>query len=183
MLTLRQNGGVHLTDAQLALYNGADPNLPIYVALNGTIYDVTAGKKTYGPGGMYHVFAGRDAARGYVTGCFAEDATPDLRHVEWMYVPKDILRPEEGKADAEMKKVREQELRAGRKQVKEVMDHYAALFSGEKGGKPYFEVGKVIREEGWLEKLPERGLCANAERKRPRPRSEADVHVPMPTFT
>lgn len=172
MLTSRQNGGVHLTDTQLALYNGSDPKLPIYLALNGTIYDVTKGSKFYGPGGMYHVFAGRDAARGYVTGCFAEDATPDLRGVEYMYVPKDIPRPEEGKVDAEMKKVREQELRAARKLVKEVIDHWSGIFSGEKGGKPYFEVGKVVREEGWLEKLPMRGLCANAERKRPKPRSE-----------
>ncbi|KAI7323704.1 hypothetical protein KC315_g8446, partial [Hortaea werneckii] len=83
-------GPLRLTDAELALYNGTDPDKPVLLALNGTIYDVTAGRRVYGPGGSYHVFAGRDAARGFVTGCFAEDGTPDLRGVEWTYVPAGI---------------------------------------------------------------------------------------------
>ncbi|KAI7310506.1 hypothetical protein KC340_g10468, partial [Hortaea werneckii] len=80
-------GPLRLTDAELSLYDGTDPDKPVLLALNGTIYDVTAGRRVYGPGGSYHVFAGRDAARGFVTGCFAEDGTPDLRGVEWTYVP------------------------------------------------------------------------------------------------
>ena len=34
------------------------------MALNGTVYNVTQGKAFYGPGGSYHIFAGRDASRG-----------------------------------------------------------------------------------------------------------------------
>jgi membrane-associated progesterone receptor component len=32
----------------------------IYLALGGKVYDVTKSAMFYGPGGAYHVFAGRD---------------------------------------------------------------------------------------------------------------------------
>jgi predicted heme/steroid binding protein len=163
-------GPVLLTDQQLALYNGTDPNLPIYLALNGTIYDVSAGRRTYGPGGSYHVFAGKDAARGFITGCFAEDSTPDLRGAEWTYVAQDIPDFDEMggiKVQAAQKVVREQQLRAGRKKVKDTIEGWQKMFRGE-SGKDYFEVGKVVREPGWLEKLPRRKLCAQAEKGRPK---------------
>jgi len=82
-------GPIRLTDKQLEAYDGTDPDKPVYLALNGTIYDVSASRQTYGPGGSYHFFAGRDAARAFVTGCFQDDLTPDLRGVEEMYVPRD----------------------------------------------------------------------------------------------
>lgn len=59
------------------------------MAINGTIYDVSNGRKHYGPGGSYHFFAGADASRGFVTGCFDTDRTPDMRGVEEMYLPLD----------------------------------------------------------------------------------------------
>jgi hypothetical protein len=45
----------------------------------GKVYDVTAGRWIYGPLGSYHFFAGRDASRAYVTGCFETHLTHDLR--------------------------------------------------------------------------------------------------------
>ncbi|KAF5319663.1 hypothetical protein D9619_008642 [Psilocybe cf. subviscida] len=36
----------------------------ILLAINGTVFDVTAGRSFYGPNGMYGNFAGRDASRG-----------------------------------------------------------------------------------------------------------------------
>ncbi|KAF7541235.1 hypothetical protein G7054_g767 [Neopestalotiopsis clavispora] len=69
---------LQLTLSELSAYDGSDPEKPIYLAINGTIYDVSANRRTYGPGGSYHVFAGVDAARGFVTGCFADDRTADL---------------------------------------------------------------------------------------------------------
>lgn len=39
-----QRGPVLLTDDQLSAYDGSDPSKPIYLALNGTIYDVSAGR-------------------------------------------------------------------------------------------------------------------------------------------
>ncbi|KAI7549245.1 hypothetical protein KC331_g3917 [Hortaea werneckii] len=185
------HGPLRLTDAELALYDGTDTTRPVLLALNGTIYDVSAGRRVYGPGGSYHVFAGKDAARGFVTGCFAEDGTPDLRGVEWTYVPVWIPRygEEEGegerqgewegkeedggekskkkKVSPELKSQREQALRQARKQVQATIDGWGKMFRGETG-KGYFEVGKVVREDGWLEKLPRREICAQAERGRPK---------------
>jgi predicted heme/steroid binding protein len=165
-----QQGGVHLTDEELRAYDGTDPSKPIYLALNGTIYDVSSNPKTYGPGGSYHFFAGRDAARAYLTGCFQEDQTPDLRGVEMMYMPID---PPEGPTPGtkkltkgELKNRHAQELRKARKQVKDGLEHWHILFRGDKG-KPYHKVGEVKREKGWLEKLPRRELCAEAQKQRP----------------
>ena len=175
VLTRWLKGPVYLSDAQLGLYNGTDPALPVYLALNGTIYDVTAGRRIYGPGGGYHVFAGKDAARGFVTGCFAEDSTPDLRGAEWTYVPVDVPPFEEKdgvRVQAGQKKYREQELRKARRKVADTIEGWSQMFRGN-GGKDYFEVGKVVREEGWLEKLPRRTLCAQAERGRPKAKDKA----------
>ncbi|KAK1620530.1 hypothetical protein QYE76_026047 [Lolium multiflorum] len=52
-----------LTAAQLSAYDGSDASKPIYVAIRGKVYDVSAGRGFYGPGGDYAVFAGREASR------------------------------------------------------------------------------------------------------------------------
>ncbi|GAA5909914.1 cytochrome b5-like heme/steroid binding domain-containing protein [Sporobolomyces salmoneus] len=73
-------GPLTLTEEQLSRYDGKqDPNLPIYLAIDGDVYDVTSGKSSYGPGGAYSIFSGRDAARAFVTGCFQTHLTHDLR--------------------------------------------------------------------------------------------------------
>jgi predicted heme/steroid binding protein len=179
LLTRLQQREVRLTDAQLAAYDGSDPNKPIYIALNGTIYDVSISPGTYGPGGSYHVFAGKDAARAFITGCFAEDSVPDLRGAEYTYMPidpelKDTATPEDiEKAKSrkpltpgERKNRHAQELRQARKQVIAGLENWHVLFRGEKG-KPYRKVGEVVREEGWMDKLPKRKLCDQAEKSRP----------------
>lgn len=179
MINVSQHREVHLTDAELLSYDGTDPKKPIYLALNGTIYDVSISPGTYGPGGSYHFFAGKDAARAFLTGCFADDSVPDLRGVETMFLPvdpetKENATPEEIEkakhrkvlTSAERKNRHAQELRSARKQVKEGLESWHKLFRGDKG-KKYFKVGEVKREEGWLEKLPKRELCAQAEKARP----------------
>lgn len=132
--------------------------------MNGSIYDVSASRHTYGPGGSYHFFAGRDAARGFITGCFQEDLTPDLRGVEEMYIPIDD--PEEKLSKTERKIRREKDLRAAKKRVEGGISHWAEVFKGD-SGRPYFWVGEIVREEGWLEKLPKRELCQDAKAGRP----------------
>ncbi|KAI8835038.1 cytochrome b5-like heme/steroid binding domain-containing protein, partial [Chytriomyces cf. hyalinus JEL632] len=69
-----------LTTEELRQYDGKDPNKPVYLAINGRVYDVTAGReKYYGPDGGYNFFSGVDAARAYITGCFQTHLTHDLR--------------------------------------------------------------------------------------------------------
>ncbi|KAF1980300.1 cytochrome b5 [Bimuria novae-zelandiae CBS 107.79] len=181
---------VSLTDDELLAYDGTDPDKPIYLALNGTIYDVSISPATYGPGGSYHFFAGRDAARAFLTGCFDVDAVPDLRGVEQMYMPlepwekplaADASDAEKAKHAALEKRAREkrkamtkgdlknrsaQELRKARQSVRDGLEHWHQLFRGDKG-KAYRKVGEVKREEGWLQKLPKRTLCEQAEKGRP----------------
>lgn len=57
------NGEVKIfTTKELNKYDGSDPTLPIYLALDGSVYDVTPGKKFYEAGGAYHSLAGRDSS-------------------------------------------------------------------------------------------------------------------------
>ena len=59
-----------ITEADLRAYDGTDDSKPIYLAIDGTVYDVSASPAFYGPGGHYHHFTGRDATRAWVTECW-----------------------------------------------------------------------------------------------------------------
>ncbi|KAL8865980.1 MAG: hypothetical protein Q9174_006574 [Haloplaca sp. 1 TL-2023] len=66
------------TPPELKPYNGEN-NMPVYLAVNGKVFDVSSGRNFYGPGGPYENFAGRDASRGLACGSFDEDMlTKDL---------------------------------------------------------------------------------------------------------
>jgi predicted heme/steroid binding protein len=68
------------TPSELSQYDGRDGG-PIYLAILGDVFDVTAGRKYYGQqGGGYAIFAGRDGSRAFITGCFDEHgAVHDVR--------------------------------------------------------------------------------------------------------
>ncbi|KAI9655706.1 MAG: hypothetical protein M1829_000618 [Trizodia sp. TS-e1964] len=168
-------GPISLTDQELGQFDGTNPKLPIYVAVNGSIFDVSASRHTYGPGGSYHFFAGKDATRAFVTGCFQEDLTPDLRGVDEMYMPRaseDSSSADADDLDVDGKKLtkqqvkirREQERLFARKKVAEGVKHWEDFFGNSD---KYFFVGKVKRETGWLEKIPQRELCESAKNSRP----------------
>ncbi|KAL8727629.1 MAG: hypothetical protein Q9166_005937 [cf. Caloplaca sp. 2 TL-2023] len=148
-------GPIHLNSAELSLYNGTDNTLPIYLALNSSIYDVSASPHIYGPGGPYHFFAGRDATRAFVTGCFEpEHLIHDLRGVEEMFLPVD---DEEEVVSTKVRKIRrEQDVRLARRKVREAVEGWRRLFDGGKGGR-YFWVGWVERGEDREGVVPE--LC------------------------
>ncbi len=72
---------LNLTEKELSMFTGEDGR-PIYVAVDGNVYDVSANPAIYGPGGAYAFFTGKDGARAYITGCFATDLTHDLRGID-----------------------------------------------------------------------------------------------------
>ncbi|CAO3645582.1 unnamed protein product [Cunninghamella echinulata] len=63
------------TEIELSKYDGSNA-IFLYI---GDVFDVSQGSGWYGLGGSYSHFAGKDAARAYVTGCFQDHLTHDLR--------------------------------------------------------------------------------------------------------
>jgi len=155
------NGPLLLTSEQLALFNGSDPEKPIYLAINGTVFDVTEGRHTYGPGGSYEVFAGRDATRAFVTGCFLEDRTSDLRGAEEIYIP--IEDPDEEITSAARKLRAEKERREAKKRVQQEVRKWEGFYWNHK---KYFEVGKLVGVTDDSGDPPK--LCEHAQRGRPK---------------
>jgi hypothetical protein len=83
-----------------------------------------------------------------------------------MYIPIDAD-TDTTLSKGERKMQREKDVRQARKQIKSTIEHWQKMFNGEQG-KPYFKVGEIIREEGWLEQLPRRELCESAQKQRPK---------------
>lgn len=158
-----QRGPLYLTPAELATYNGSDPSKPLYLAINGTIYDVSSNARTYGPGGSYQYFSGVDAARAYVTGCFAEDRTPDMRGVEEMYLPIDDPVVDRHWTKEELAELKKEELAKAEKKVYDNLAHWVNFF---KNSPKYDFVGYVKRPEGWPGTEPVRQLCDTAAKGR-----------------
>ncbi len=50
------------TESDLAVFDGTDPEKPIYIGLDGFVYDVSAGRKFYEEGAGYHYLAGKDSS-------------------------------------------------------------------------------------------------------------------------
>lgn len=51
-------------DQQLAQYNGDDPTKPVFLALDGYVYDVTSGRSDYyDPNKSYHYLVGKDSSK------------------------------------------------------------------------------------------------------------------------
>lgn len=43
------------TPRELARYDGSSPDRPVYVAVDGEVYDVSANRRIYGKGGSYNM--------------------------------------------------------------------------------------------------------------------------------
>ncbi|KAL3424139.1 cytochrome b5-like Heme/Steroid binding domain-containing protein [Phlyctema vagabunda] len=157
------NGPQAITDAELKKYDGSNPDLPVYLAINGTIYDVTAGRRHYGPGGAYHFFAGADASRGFVTSCFDVDITPDMRGVEDMFLPLDDPEVDALYNSGQLKMLKQQERKKAAQEVDKALRHWTEFFG--KSTK-YTKVGEVKREKGWETKGPAPTLCPKAQAAR-----------------
>lgn len=159
-----------MTLKELTAFNGRDESKPLYLVVNGTIYDVSVARHMYGPGAGYNVFVGRDASRAFVTGCFAEENSGDMRGVEEMYLPLDDPKIDAQWTTAEMAKLKEQELQAAKKRVDGQIEHWVSFFANRD---QYPLVGYVKYPEGWPENQPIPKLCKKAvDGRKPRQNRE-----------
>lgn len=76
------------TVEELRAFDGNGPDGRILIAVNSKVFDVTKGKRFYGPEGPYAAFAGRDASRAFATftvtpGKEDYDDLSDLTPAEW----------------------------------------------------------------------------------------------------
>ncbi|KAM4843977.1 neuferricin isoform 1-T1 [Thomomys bottae] len=65
------------TPEELARFRGGRGDPGLYLAFLGRVYDVSSGRRHYEPGAPYSGFAGRDAARAFVTGDYSEEGLVD----------------------------------------------------------------------------------------------------------
>ncbi|KAH9009720.1 hypothetical protein EDB85DRAFT_2243252 [Lactarius pseudohatsudake] len=70
------------SESLLARSDGTIEGIPIYIAIDGDIFDVPSNRRVYGPGGSYALMAGVDAVRAFGTGCFKDHRTHDLRGLD-----------------------------------------------------------------------------------------------------
>ncbi len=120
------------------------------------MYDVTKGKRFYGPGGSYHFFSGTDASRSFVTGCFDVDNIPDMRGVEEMFIPVDDPEIDGLYSKGELKKLKEQERRHAKKEVEKALGHWVGFF---KGTVPRRSKRKRAFKTSVVERLDTSGFC------------------------
>ncbi|XP_041927264.1 neudesin [Alosa sapidissima] len=52
-----------ITEEELENYNGSQDGQPIYMAINGVVFDVTTGKDFYAKGAPYNALVGKDSTR------------------------------------------------------------------------------------------------------------------------
>ncbi|XP_050232705.1 membrane steroid-binding protein 2-like [Mercurialis annua] len=95
--------GNNVTEQQLRAYDGSDPNKPLLMAIKAQIYDVSASRMFYGPGGPYAKFAGRDASRALALLSFD---------------PKDLTGNLEGLSESELEVLQDWEYKFMEKYVK-----------------------------------------------------------------
>lgn len=62
----------NFTAAQLREFTGQEKDQPIYVALQGEVYDVSSARDFYGPEGVYGAFAGHDVTRAFALNSLEE---------------------------------------------------------------------------------------------------------------
>lgn len=98
-----------------------------------------------------------------MTGCFADDRTPDMRGVEEMFLPIDDAETDAHWTAEELDAMRIAEFEAAQKKANKALKHWVDFFADSA---KYTKVGYVVKDEDWLEKTPKRGLCAAAAKGR-----------------
>mmetsp|Transcript_2647 Transcript_2647/g.3827 ORF Transcript_2647/g.3827 Transcript_2647/m.3827 type:complete len:200 (-) Transcript_2647:74-673(-) len=74
---------VFFTEEELRKFDGSTSDTPIYLALNGDVFDVSKGRSYYGPGGSYGLFAGRICDRALAISKLEEsELTDNLENIK-----------------------------------------------------------------------------------------------------
>ncbi|KIW52541.1 hypothetical protein PV05_08171 [Exophiala xenobiotica] len=74
-----------ITLEELSKCDGTNPDKPTYVAIKGTVFDVSK-NSAYGEKGQYHVFAGKDPSRALALSSLKpEDCVPDWDDLDDKY--------------------------------------------------------------------------------------------------
>lgn len=85
---VRTSSDAVFSQEALMMYDGSDHSKGIYLAILGSVYDVSSGRKHYGPDGSYGFFSGKDGSRAFVTGDFSDsgltDDVSDLTNSQWL---------------------------------------------------------------------------------------------------
>ncbi|XP_017113455.1 neuferricin homolog [Drosophila elegans] len=82
--------GTLFTPAELAQFNGEQEGRPLYLALLGSVFDVSRGIKHYGSGCSYNFFVGRDASVSFISGDF-DSYDPETADDVLTLKPEDLL--------------------------------------------------------------------------------------------
>jgi len=74
-----------ITLEELSKCDGTNPDKPTYVAIKGTVFDVSK-NPAYGEKGQYHVFAGKDPSRALALSSLKpEDCVPEWDDLDGKY--------------------------------------------------------------------------------------------------
>lgn len=129
-------GELKLTEEELKAYDGTDPHKPIYLGINGVIFDVSSSPAFYGPGGHYHHFVGKDATRAWLTECWdePEQFTWRMDDVEAMFMPKWLDEQIEnvGRGKVEGDELQGMQEGQATEMAKKVMQKFGTVTDGEK---------------------------------------------------
>jgi len=73
----------NFTSRQLRYFDGTKDeqfgeDKPVYLSLNGTVFDVSEGRNFYGPGGPYELFAGRECGASLAKMSFSAEYLDDM---------------------------------------------------------------------------------------------------------
>ncbi|KAF4584371.1 Cytochrome b5 [Ophiocordyceps camponoti-floridani] len=156
-------GPLYLTPDELMAYDGRDADKPLYLSVNGTIYDVSPGRNMYGPGGHYQAFAGHDNSRAFITSCLENDNVPDVRGAEAAFLPLDDIEIDAHWTTAEMAAMRERELAAAKEKAHAALKNWVDFFA--KSPK-YRMVGYLKWDPEELKGKPLLPLCEKAQQSR-----------------
>ncbi|RDA94896.1 hypothetical protein CP533_4326 [Ophiocordyceps camponoti-saundersi (nom. inval.)] len=157
-------GPLYLTPQELSAFDGKDEDKPLYLSVNGTIYDVSKGRHMYGPGASYHAFAGRDSSRAFITSCLDQgDNVPDVRGAEAAFLPLDDAEVDAHWTTAEMAALHAEELAEAKIRAHAALKNWVDFFANSD---KYHRVGYLKWDPAELQDKPLKPLCEKAQKGR-----------------